>query len=239
MKDYDAEFAACAAAGITVTAAAGDNGSGDGESGNHVDFPASSPHVLGCGGTSLPSTAPIAETVWNDGTRGGATGGGVSTVFARPSYQPASVVPGGGKFRGVPDVAGCADPETGWVVIVDGQTMVIGGTSAVAPMWAALAACLSEALGKNVGALHAALYSLAGWNRDVVSGNNGTFVAKSGYDCCTGLGVPVGTKLLAALAPAQPAPAPPPAPGPTPAPTPVSKTETITITGTDFTVRVA
>ena len=105
----------------------------------------------------------------------------------------------GGKFRGVPDVAGDADPETGWIVVVDGQTLVIGGTSAVAPMWAALSAVLSQALGKNVGFLNPALYSLTGWHRDVTVGNNGTYLARPGYDCCTGLGVPDGAKLFAAL----------------------------------------
>ncbi|MCI4340580.1 MAG: S53 family peptidase, partial [Thermoplasmata archaeon] len=124
----EAVFQFAAAAGITVTAAAGDNGSGDGEPGQHVDYPASSPHVLACGGTSLPSASPLVENVWNDGSAGGATGGGVSSIFAIPSWQKSSNVPGSTR-RGVPDVAGCADPETGWVVRVDGQTMVIGGTS--------------------------------------------------------------------------------------------------------------
>ena len=186
---FNTAFATCAAAGITVTCAAGDNGSSDGESGKHVDFPASSPYVLGCGGSAINSTSPISETVWNDGSQGGATGGGVSSLFALPSWQSVANVPGG-KYRGVPDVAGNADPNTGWIVIVDGQQMVIGGTSAVAPLWAALAACLSQALGKNVGFMNPALYSLAGWQRDITSGNNGVYAARAGYDCCTGMGVP-------------------------------------------------
>lgn len=109
---FNAEFQACIAAGITVTVAAGDNGSTDGEKGKHVDFPSSSPYVLGCGGTSLPSTNPITEVVWNDGSAGGATGGGVSGEFQIPFWQATANVPGG-KFRGVPDVAGVADPDTG------------------------------------------------------------------------------------------------------------------------------
>lgn len=237
MRNYNVEFQACAAAGITVTAASGDNGSGDGERGNHVDFPASSPYVLGCGGTSLPSTSPLTEVVWNDGTRGGATGGGVSAAFALPAYQANAGVPGG-KMRGVPDVAANADPETGWLIVVDGQRQVIGGTSAVAPMMAALFACLAEKLGKNLGQPHVALYGAPGtWNRDVTQGNNGTYIARQGYDNCTGLGCPVGTKLLAVFSPA-PVPTPVPAP-PAPTPAPVSKTEVITITGTDFAVKVA
>lgn len=228
LASFNTAFARASAAGITVTAAAGDNGSGDGEPGKHVDFPSSSPYVLGCGGTAIASTQPISETVWNDGARGGATGGGVSSVFPIPSWQKPANVPGS-NARGVPDVAGNADPNTGWVVVVDGQNMVIGGTSAVAPMWAALAVCLSQALGKNVGFINPALYSLTGWSRDIVQGNNGTYAARAGYDCCTGLGVPIGSKLLAALqGPTPPAPVPPPAPTPTPTPTPSSHTLTIT-----------
>jgi kumamolisin len=226
-------FASAQVAGITVTVAAGDNGSGDGEPGQHVDFPASSPYVLACGGTSLPSTSPLTEVVWNDGSNGGATGGGVSALFPLPSWQAKANVPGS-KMRGVPDVAGNADPETGWNIIVDGQAMVIGGTSAVAPMWAALAACLNQALGKPVGFLNPSLYALAGWDRDITSGNNGTYTARAGYDCCTGQGVPIGDKLLAALKPtAPPVPAPPPIPAPPPAPVPppAPHTRTIIVTG--------
>jgi kumamolisin len=161
----------------------------------------------------------LTENVWNDGSAGGATGGGVSSVHAIPAWQKSANVPGG-THRGVPDVGGLADPETGWTIVIDGGTYVIGGTSAVAPMWAALAAVLSQALGKNVGFLNPHIYALAGWSRDVVVGNNGTYTARPGYDCCTGMGVPVGTKLLAALAGPAPAPAPTPNPAPPPAPVP-------------------
>ena len=230
VSSFTTAFASAESAGITVTAAAGDNGSGDGEPGQHVDFPASCPFVLGCGGTSLPSTMPLTELVWNDGSKGGATGGGTSALFALPEYQKLANVPGS-THRGVPDVAGNADPETGWSIVVDGQSMIIGGTSAVAPMWAALAAVLSQALGKNVGLLNPSIYALSGWNRDVVSGSNGTFTARPGYDCCTGQGVPVGEKLLSLLKgtvnPPVPVP-PPPAPVPPPAPHPTTRTVVIT-----------
>jgi kumamolisin len=231
ISQFNAVFAKAASAGITVTAAAGDNGSGDGEPGKHVDFPASSPYVLACGGTAITGVSPISEVVWNDGSVGGATGGGVSALFALPNWQKTANVPGA-KYRGVPDVAGNADPDTGWIIIVDGQQMVIGGTSAVAPMWAALAACLSQALGKNVGFLNPAVYAAAGWNRDITSGNNGTYAARSGYDCCTGLGVPIGSKLLTLL---QPVPTPTPTPNPTPTPAP-SVTHTIVVTGGSLTI---
>lgn len=227
---FNTAFQAADAAGITVTVAAGDNGSADGETGNHVDFPASSPYVTGCGGTTIKTASPLSEVVWNDGSAGGATGGGVSSDFAAPNYQASAATPSP-KLRCVPDIAGNADPESGWLVIVNGQQEVIGGTSAVAPMIAALACCLSEKLGKNVGFLNPLLYSLAGWQRDITSGNNGTYVAKSGFDCCTGMGVPVGTKLLAALSPvAAPPPVPPPV-VPPPAPTPVPATHTMTVIG--------
>src|ERR1019366_1750305 len=87
LASYNAAFQAATKAGITVTAAAGDNGSTDGETGPHVDFPASSPWVLACGGTSLPTLSPASEVVWNDGSNGGATGGGGSVDFALPAYQ--------------------------------------------------------------------------------------------------------------------------------------------------------
>jgi len=233
---FNNAFQAATAAGITVTCAAGDNGSSDGETGKHVDFPSSSPNVVGCGGTSLPALSPSSEVVWNDGSSGGATGGGVSAKFSLPTYQAKAGVPGN-KMRGVPDVAGCADPNTGWNIVVDSTSgaTVVGGTSAVAPMWAAIAAYLSATLGSNVGNLSAAIYALAaGAMRDITSGNNGTYVAKSGYDCCTGLGVPVVTKLLGSMQP-QPVPVPTPTP-PTPTPTPTTRTIVVTGTGLGVTI---
>lgn len=232
LKQYDAAFAKAAAAGIVVTVAAGDNGSSDGESGNHVDFPASSPNVVGCGGTSLASLNPRTETVWNDGTQGGATGGGVSGTFALPAYQKGVGLPST-THRCVPDVSGLADPETGWQVVVDGQKMVIGGTSAVAPLIAGLAAGLKSAgLKCSTAELLAALYA-GGLCFDIVTGNNGTYTAKSGPDCCTGNGTPFYSKLLAKLqgaAPPAPAPQPPAPPSPTPQPQPPS-THTLVIVG--------
>jgi kumamolisin len=194
-----------AALGVTVTAAAGDNGSSDGAgaTSKHADFPASSPHVLACGGTSLHAkgTAISTETVWNDGNGGGATGGGVSDVFALPSWQkglgvPVVTKPGG---RGVPDVAGNADPETGYQVLVDGTRAVYGGTSAVAPLWAALVARLAQSLGSPLGLIQPKLYPLHAALHDITSGSNGAYKAKKGWDACTGLGTPNGTAILAAL----------------------------------------
>ena len=196
---------AAAALGVTITVAAGDNGSGDGVStGNHVDFPASSPHVLACGGTKLvgSGTTVTSEIVWNEtAAQEGATGGGVSAIFAKPTWQstakvPTIAAPGG---RGVPDVAGDADPATGYTIRVDGQTTVIGGTSAVAPLWAGLLALANAANGRDAGFVNPTLYGTPKAFRDITSGNNGAFAAGTGWDPCTGLGSPVGTAVVSAL----------------------------------------
>lgn len=209
-----------AALGVTVTVAAGDNGSSDGESDGlpHVDFPASSPSVLACGGTEMLGSGSTisSEVVWNE-TAGneGATGGGVSTVFALPTWQSNAGVPaaaGGFAGRGVPDIAGNADPLTGYAVRVDGQDEVVGGTSAVAPLWAALVARLNQQLGHSLGAANAALYGATNKVfRDITRGNNGSYAAGAGWDACTGLGSPDGQALLGALLAesGNPVPAPP------------------------------
>ncbi|HKS45225.1 MAG TPA: S53 family peptidase [Amycolatopsis sp.] len=214
---FDAALADAVALGITVTVAAGDNGSGDAQNDGkpHADFPASSPHALACGGTTLKTDGAgevTSETVWNNGTSGGATGGGVSAHFALPDYQRDAGVPAradGTTGRGVPDVAADADPATGYQILVDGQQVVLGGTSAVAPLWAALVARLTQALGGPLGPLHARLYSgvRPGQEQpgflDVTSGHNGGYAAGPGWDACTGLGVPDGEDLLAVLKPAS------------------------------------
>jgi kumamolisin len=208
MNAFNAAFHDAALLGISVCAAAGDNGSSDGEQDghNHVDFPASSPWVLACGGTRLVARngARHSETVWNNGTRGGATGGGVSSHFSKPAYQSAVNVPKPAGTvnptgRGVPDVAAVADPETGYAVIVDGQEGVVGGTSAVAPLWAAFITLCNEQLGKNLGWFHPKLYGTVAQHKalhDITSGNNGTYKAANGWDPCTGLGTPNGQAIL-------------------------------------------
>ncbi len=214
MQAMDEAFQAAAALGVTICVAAGDAGSTDQHAGDpdldgqdHVDFPASDPFVLGCGGTRLETTSGAIENevVWNDGPES-ATGGGISDQFDPPSYQasanvPPSANPGGRIGRGVPDVAGDASPKTGYLVRVDGINTVIGGTSAVAPLWAGLTAILNEALGKRVGFLNPLLYPLKGTAafHDITSGNNGDYQAGPGWDPCTGLGSPDGTAILQAL----------------------------------------
>jgi len=199
LKAFDAAFLAARKGGCVVFAAAGDSGSTDGTSSNTVDFPASSPNVIGCGGTRLTlnaSGARVAETVWNDSPTSSATGGGVSKVF-----------PG----RQVPDVAADADPQTGYRVLVDGQSMVLGGTSAVAPLYAGLTLLLCEGMGASVGK-KVDFYNTLATNPtafyDVTVGNNGGFKAGPGRDDVSGFGSLDGGKLLSVLTDNIPDPAP-------------------------------
>jgi kumamolisin len=143
--------------------------------------------------------------VWNDLAQGeGASGGGVSDEFPLPAFQTGAGVPAapnGAPGRGVPDVAGDADPETGYAVVVDGSAAVLGGTSAVAPLWAALLARYAEAVGKPLGYVNPLLYSAVARPgfRPITSGSNGGYSAGPGWNPCTGLGSPRGATLLAAL----------------------------------------
>ncbi len=205
--------------GISVFVASGDNLATDnvGDGTAHVDFPASSPYAIGCGGThiSFSGTRISHEVVWNDGTSG--TGGGISDLFPVPAFQahanlPASVN-GGRRGRGVPDVAGNAAPASGYVVVVDGKSEVVGGTSAVAPLWAGLTALISQKASHPVGFLPDFLYaniaSNAGLLTQITKGNNKPEGSKLGYDAgpgwnaCTGLGRPNGQALFAALTGAE------------------------------------
>ncbi|THD58058.1 S53 family peptidase [Phenylobacterium sp.] len=209
MTSFDSAFQDAAVLGITVLVASGDNGSTDGlsDGAQHVDFPASSPHATGCGGTRLTAKGAVleAEQVWNDGADGGAGGGGVSATFALPTWQAglAATAADGAATplarRGVPDVAGDADPDSGYEVRVDGQDTVIGGTSAVAPLWAGLIARINAASGARAGFINPALYKSPQALHDITVGDNGAFEAAKGWDACTGLGTPNGAAVAAAL----------------------------------------
>lgn len=212
MTAMDRAFQDAAALGVTICCASGDRGSNDGVSDGlvHVDFPASSPHALACGGTKLEGTGNTItkEVVWNEGP-GSSTGGGVSDTFDLPDYQkavniPESANPGNRKGRGVPDVAGDADPVTGYQILVDGQQIVVGGTSAVAPLWAGLIALINQQVGHPVGFINPVIYESSFRNsafHDITEGNNDSsqepnaYVAQPGWDACTGLGSPNGVKL--------------------------------------------
>jgi kumamolisin len=241
LSAMNAAMSDAAAMGITVCVAAGDNGSSDGVTDGqvHVDFPASSPYALACGGTKLVADAATgtvsSEVVWNElAANEGAGGGGVSDKFTQPTWQnnagvgtraksqpgttaaagsATTVGPGSGGsggssgtgWRGVPDVAGNADPVTGYQIYSGGQAQVVGGTSAVAPLWSALIARLAQATGKRFGLIQPLLYAgvspgadVPGF-RDITSGNNGAYAAGPGWDACSGLGSPDGTALLTRL----------------------------------------
>jgi len=208
-----------ALAGITVCVASGDDGSDDqvGDGHAHVDFPASSPYVLGVGGTILHKRKnEMVETGWKDGDGlrkdgGGSSGGGVSVLFDPPSWQQSvavqSVNPGAKPGRCVPDVAADASVHSGYFMVVDGQGGPNGGTSASAPLWASLIARINAALGKRVGYLTPILYNTNAGStgcKDIVSGDNATaavggYSAGKLYDAVTGWGSPAGDKLLQAL----------------------------------------
>jgi len=197
-------FQDAAQVGVSVFAASGDGLATDGQTGAmaHVDFPASSPWVVGCGGTRLQASGSVlvGETVWN--SHGGGTGGGISALFTPPEYQSAVKLPpsankGAPPGRGVPDVASDADPDTGYQVVVGGEVQAIGGTSAAAPLWSGLFALINQARARPVGQPHAVLYANPSAFHDVVSGDNRSngigYSAGPGWDACTGLGSPKGS----------------------------------------------
>jgi kumamolisin len=192
------EQAAIAAvtAGMVVFAASGDNDSSDGgPTPANVDLPAAAPHVIGCGGTKKPKTGE--ETVWNDDpgkATGEGTGGGFSVFFPMPSWQAGAPH---GPGRMVPDVAANADPNTGYEIILYGASTVVGGTSAVAPLYAGLFA----SFGSKLGFVTPELYLNNVCFNDITKGNNGVYRASAGPDPCTGLGSPIAASLEGRLDP--------------------------------------
>jgi kumamolisin len=199
-------FLKAASLNITICAASGDFGSTGG-----VYHPASSPNVLACGGTTLTSVVGgqvVEEDAWSR------SGGGVSIVFPTPLFQATiGIQQATGKSgRGVPDVAGNADPASGYDIVSAAVDLEMsGGTSAVAPLWAALIARFNQDLasqspGKSWGFITPLLYGFVaggqtanGPFRDIVSGSNGGFSAGTGWDAVTGLGTPNGAALLELL----------------------------------------
>jgi subtilase family serine protease len=183
------------AAVMVVFGAAGDNDSSDGgPTPANVDLPASAPHVIGCGGTKKTATT---ETVWNNdpgNPSGQGTGGGFSTLFQLPNWQIGAP---NGPGRMAPDVAANADPNTGYNIVLHGAQVAIGGTSAVAPLYAGLFA----SFGTKLGFITPKLYLNPVCFNDITEGDDGAFRADRGPDPCTGLGSPIGTKLANLLAP--------------------------------------
>ena len=195
--------------GVVVTAAAGDMLATDAVDDDlvHVNFPASSPYVLACGGSRIELAADrnsiASEVVWNDGIRG--TGGGVSEVFDVPDYQHGVTVPASastGKLgRGVPDVAAAAAETNGYRIFVNRQQVLQGGTSGVAPLWAAFVALINAERGVAIRRMHPLLYGDASLFRSIVDGNNKYgllgYEAGPGWNACAGLGAPRGAAILA------------------------------------------
>jgi len=192
LQNMEAAATAATQAGMAVFAASGDNDSSDGgPNPANVDAPSSCPHAVGCGGTSKTDTT---ETVWNNDpgqTSGEGTGGGFSTVFPVQPWQAGAP---NGPGRMVPDVAGDADPNTGYNVFVHGQPVIgEGGTSAVAPLYSGLFA----SFGTKLGWITPTLWQNQLCFNDITQGDNGAYRASPGPDPCTGLGSPIGTKLMA------------------------------------------
>ncbi len=227
---FDALYRRAASQHVTVLASSGDSGVANVDvNGNFypfptVIFPASSPWVTAVGGTTLMASIHgdyQSEVVWNGGQpSGGASGGGVSQVWAEPAYQtqilPASDQTILNGYRGLPDVAYNADPATSVVIYlsfapyVPGFYVGIGGTSEGAPQWAGIIADGNQMAGRPLGFLNPALYALAhrpngaGLVHDVTQGNNGQenlpgYNATSGWDLTTGWGSPKAASLLQAL----------------------------------------
>ena len=198
----NAAFKKAALKGISIFAASGDDGARDNApSGTkQADYPSSDPFVTGTGGTALETGNDgkiTSEVAWSNG------GGGVSQKFGPVDFQADAKVPNnvntGKPGRGVPDISGNAAPETGYLIRVDGSEQVIGGTSAVSPLYSALMMRVNGALGKPVPNLNSWLYKNTNIFNDITSGDNGGYSAGPGYDAVTGLGSIDGTKMLSAL----------------------------------------
>ncbi len=194
---YNNLFKYGAEQGVTFCVAAGDNGSSDGSSLNNnlnVDFPSSSQYVVGCGGTTLlaSNNTRVSEVVWNNNPNS-STGGGISKYFSKPSFQNNVNYPL--TNRGVSDISCNADPYTGYRIYYRGNYIVIGGTSASAPLMAGLFARINQLTGQNVGFVNSLLYNNNIYY-DIISGNNGAYNATINWDPASGCGVIDGQRLL-------------------------------------------
>jgi kumamolisin len=217
VSEMDALFQDADRLGITVCASAGDLGSSgkDQDAADkvpHASFPASSPSVVACGGTSatIQDGAIVSESVWNGGYPTGAGGGGISEIFPIPPWQVSLGLPlsaqKGQKGRGVPDLAAHADQANGYRIVVGGALQSVGGTSAVTPLVAGLFARINQARkaaghGPVAGATPI-LYTDPGAFKTITQGSNdidgtfGKYSATNGWSACAGLGAPKGSSIL-------------------------------------------
>ncbi len=212
LTQFNALFQTAATKNISVYCSAGDSGSYDGTGSLNVNFPASSTYVTACGGTTLTSSGNkiTSETVWNDSSDS-ATGGGISSVFAKPSWQEDITYSylASSTFRGLPDVTSNGNPDTGYKILLLNNTNpdeyyyeIIGGTSAASPLWAAYNALLNQTLGQNYSMIQTILYNAYYQNNqyltnDITIGNNSStgntndpYPAEQLWDCCSGWGSP-------------------------------------------------
>ena len=224
INNFEHFYAQAANEDITVLASSGDTGSANVDvNGNFysfptVLFPASSPYVTAVGGASLyldSRGSYQSETVWNNAT--GASGGGISQYFGEPLYQaflPFSVQKKLRGYRGIPDVAYNADPNTPILVYMgffpnagDNGYYLIGGTSAAAPQWAGIVADANQLAGHPLGFLNPKLYLIGAAQKqceffhDITSGNNSFnsvpgYNATAGWDFASGWGTPNLGELL-------------------------------------------
>jgi kumamolisin len=215
MTSMNSALQDAATLGLSVFVAAGDSLATDGISDGkaHADYPAASPWAIGCGGTTIDTTGSSvnSEVVWNNSGQQG-TGGGISDYAPIPAFQAGIALPpsvnDGGHRRGVPDVAANADPNSGYTIVLDGQTAGFGGTSAVAPLWAGLSGRLNQMMpaAETIGFFLPRLYQFPPVGRDITAGNNKPasepavgYNAGPGWDACTGLGAPDGNRLAMIL----------------------------------------
>ena len=214
MHAFDLLFETASSMGVTICCAAGNSGSSSGIAGQlaHTSFPASSPHVFACGGTTLNPSGD--ETVWNDGPGGGAGGVGISDFFPRPYWQVnaevlQSINPGKHRGRGLSDGAANACPMTGYRIVFNEKDVVVGGTGVAGSLWAGLIALLNQRLSRPIGFLNPLLYGrivkVEGALRKITVGNNDLtglvkgYQAGPGWNACAGWGTPNGDLIASAL----------------------------------------
>lgn len=200
----DAAFKNAEEDGIFIGCASGDSGSNDGTMSAVTDYPACSPYVTACGGTKLELTSAGtrgSEVAWSTGfLNSSGSGGGVSSSYPVPGYQTLVARELEFTHRISPDIAGNADPSTGYQISINGSPAQVGGTSAVAPLYAALALLVNAKHGTKCGLWNRAIYANPEVCYDVTQGTNGKYKAQAGFDAVTGNGVVDGTKLLALFA---------------------------------------
>jgi kumamolisin len=217
--DQDSSLILLIAQGVTCFASSGDGGTNPDDTGVYestspvsINYPGSDPSMTGVGGTIL--NFPVAdvgvyvppEITWSvsgNGTNG--TGGGISTLFTRPSWQVGTGLPGG-TMRCEPDVSAMAFYSAmGALVIQGGDAYYGGGTSLASPIWAGFLALVNQGRASGglapVGFLNPKIYPQLGTSSftDILTGNNGLYSAGTGYDLCTGIGSPVGTNMVTYL----------------------------------------